>query len=345
MSVKYQVFVSSTFSDLRDERDQVIKAILEMGHVPVGMEMFSAADEEQWKMIARQIDQSDYYIVLVAHRYGTVTPEGVSYTEKEYNYAVSSKVPVLGFVLDDAAQWPVARIDGDAAARESLELFKEKVKRKPVSFWKSADDLYGRVSIALSKAFSIQPRPGWIRTTAGPGPEVVAELTRLSLENGMLRSKLEALENKEKLDSVVAIEEAIELMRYRQYSISVWYSDGKGWEDEGTRNLLTIFGDLAPALITEDSTDSMSSVIATQSTPDTTRRLRKDWSFPSNGLDAILADLQSLGLIQPSPRKHAVADTKKYWTLTAFGTSVNAHTRVRRMEVSRARARGNNSDA
>jgi len=47
MSAKYQVFVSSTFQDLSDERELVIKAILEMGHIPVGMEMFSAADEEQ----------------------------------------------------------------------------------------------------------------------------------------------------------------------------------------------------------------------------------------------------------------------------------------------------------
>jgi hypothetical protein len=62
MDAKFQVFLSSTFEDLKKEREQVIKAILEMGHVPVGMEMFSAADEEQWKVITRQIDQSDYYI-------------------------------------------------------------------------------------------------------------------------------------------------------------------------------------------------------------------------------------------------------------------------------------------
>ncbi len=50
---KYQIFVSSTFEDLKAERDQVIKAILEMGHIPVGMEMFSAADEQQWDVIKK----------------------------------------------------------------------------------------------------------------------------------------------------------------------------------------------------------------------------------------------------------------------------------------------------
>src|SRR5580658_4628498 len=100
---KYQIFISSTYEDLREERDHVIKAILEMGHIPVGMEMFSAADDAQWNIIKRQIDQSDYYIVVVATRYGSTDEAGVSYTEKEYDYAVEQKVPVIGFLLDDSA--------------------------------------------------------------------------------------------------------------------------------------------------------------------------------------------------------------------------------------------------
>jgi hypothetical protein len=33
--------------------------------------MFNAADEEQWPIISRHIDESDYYVVVVAHRYGS----------------------------------------------------------------------------------------------------------------------------------------------------------------------------------------------------------------------------------------------------------------------------------
>ena len=51
MAVKYQVFVSSTYEDLKAEREVVVKAVLEMGHIPVGMEMFSAADQQQWQII------------------------------------------------------------------------------------------------------------------------------------------------------------------------------------------------------------------------------------------------------------------------------------------------------
>jgi Domain of unknown function (DUF4062) len=103
--------VSSTYEDLRSERNEVIKACLNMGHIPVGMEMFNAADEEQWAVITRTIDQCDYYVVIVAHRYGSAMPEGLSYTEKEYDYALAQGVPILGFIIQEDAPWPSDRID------------------------------------------------------------------------------------------------------------------------------------------------------------------------------------------------------------------------------------------
>ena len=184
-TVKYQVFISSTYTDLKDERDEVIKAVLEMGHIPVGMEMFSAADEEQWKLISRQIDQSDYYVVIIAHRYGSVVGKK-SYTEKEYDYAVKKDVPVIGFVIDNSARWPKDKIETDAKKIKCIDLFKEKVKRKTVGFWSEKDELCGKVSRALSKLITTNPRPGWIRTTETVNPEVVNEMSRLSSENARL---------------------------------------------------------------------------------------------------------------------------------------------------------------
>ena len=79
---KYQVFISSTYTDLVEAREKATKVILDLYHLPVGMEMFSAADDEQWKIIQRQIDESDYYVVVVAHKYGSMVGD-ISYTEKE----------------------------------------------------------------------------------------------------------------------------------------------------------------------------------------------------------------------------------------------------------------------
>jgi len=188
---KYQIFISSTYDDLRDERDQVIRAVLEMGHIPVGMEMFSAADQQQWQIISRHIESSDYYVVLVAHRYGSMEADR-SYTEKEYDYAIECGIPVLGFVIDDAAPWPPSKSDKEQKKRNAVARFKEKVKSRYIGHWSSKADLYGKVSIALNKQMTVQPRTGWVRADRAAGPEVVAELARLSKENAELRTQLEA---------------------------------------------------------------------------------------------------------------------------------------------------------
>ena len=48
---KLQVFVSSTFKDLKVERQTAVQAILETGHIPAGMELFIAEDASQWDII------------------------------------------------------------------------------------------------------------------------------------------------------------------------------------------------------------------------------------------------------------------------------------------------------
>jgi Domain of unknown function (DUF4062) len=165
MPKKFQIFVSSTYEDLRDAREVVIKAILEMGHIPVGMEMFSASDENQWRIIARTISDSDYYVLIVAHRYGSEIKQ-ISYTEKEYDYAIAQGIPVISFVIDEKASWPANHIEKDTKKRARLDKFKEKLLKKPVGFWATPLDLYGKCPIALMKAFEIHPRAGWSKSDA-----------------------------------------------------------------------------------------------------------------------------------------------------------------------------------
>ncbi len=83
MDVRYQVFVSSTYADLQEERRKVIQALMEMDCIPSGMELFPAADEEQGEFIKKIINDCDYYLLIIGGRYGSVTAEGISYTEKE----------------------------------------------------------------------------------------------------------------------------------------------------------------------------------------------------------------------------------------------------------------------
>jgi hypothetical protein len=94
---RYQIFVSSTYEDLKIERQQVAQAILELEHFPAGMEIFPASNETQWELIKKFIAESDYFIVVVGGRYGSVDAAGASYTEKEFDYAQELGIPILGF--------------------------------------------------------------------------------------------------------------------------------------------------------------------------------------------------------------------------------------------------------
>jgi hypothetical protein len=104
MQKKHQVFISSTFSDLKLERQAAVEATLAAGHIPAGMELFAAGDESQIEVIERWIDDSDIYMLILGGRYGSINPStGISYTEHEYDYAISKNKPFFALVLSDHA--------------------------------------------------------------------------------------------------------------------------------------------------------------------------------------------------------------------------------------------------
>lgn len=167
MEKKFQIFISSTYADLVEARTKVRDAILSMYHFPVGMELFSAADEEQWQIIKETIDSSDYYVLIIGQRYGSVIEDDsdncISYTEKEFRYAQECKIPVLAFLIDDDV--PIKAEYVEKKYPEKLAAFKEVVKSgRTVEWWKNTDELAQKVTTALYKQFSRKKRPGWIRS-------------------------------------------------------------------------------------------------------------------------------------------------------------------------------------
>lgn len=199
MNVKYQVFVSSTFVDLEDERRTVIEMILNMGHIPVGMEAFQASDDTQWDYIKRRIDESDYYVLIVAERYGS-EQNGKSYTQMEYEYAVKTGVPVVAFLLDKAARndWPSIKVEHEKKLK--VEKFRKLCEKKLVKFWRNRDDLGGKVALALSELIRDKPRVGWVKGDIIPDTNVLNEISRLSEEKRALQIKVDELsQNGDKL--------------------------------------------------------------------------------------------------------------------------------------------------
>lgn len=192
MDVKYQVFVSSTFVDLVEERRSVIESILNLGHIPVGMEAFQASDDTQWDYIKRRIDESDYYVVIVGERYGS-EEKGKSYTQMEYEYAVAQGVPVAAFLLDPVARksWPSDKVEFDK--KDKVEKFRNLCQKKLVKFWKNGDELGARVALALNELMRQKPRTGWVRADVVPSANVLDELARLSEEKRLLQAQVDAL--------------------------------------------------------------------------------------------------------------------------------------------------------
>jgi hypothetical protein len=202
MDKKYQIFISSTYTDLIKPREKVRDAILSMMHFPIGMEMFSAADEEQWEIIQHTIDSSDYYVLIVGQRYGSVIEEGpdagISYTEKEFRYAREKKIPILAYILSDDADVKKCDIETDPEKIKKLDAFKTDVKTgRVVEWWSTPDELAIKFIAALHKQIDRKKRPGWIRCDSFSIERSHAEILELNkkvreleAENSRLKSKV-----------------------------------------------------------------------------------------------------------------------------------------------------------
>jgi hypothetical protein len=220
MDKKYQVFISSTFADLQEARQKVMDTILQLHQIPAGMEMFPASDDDQMTHIKSEIIRSDYYILILGHRYGSMSPEGISYTEMEYDYAIEQGIPVLAFIIDENVPVRPADLDAAAGAKKKLEKFRAKAQHnKLCKYWNSTDDLATKVSTSLSHSFTVNPRMGWIRGNQAASPQVAEELASLTRENRQLKNELEGLRVMRKPSISVDINDLeVIILKYMQVS-------------------------------------------------------------------------------------------------------------------------------
>ena len=170
MKKRYQVFVSSTYKDLIEERNEVMQAVLECECFPAGMELFKASDIKQWEIIKRVIDESDFYLLIIAGRYGSLDKgrfgRKISFTEKEFNYAVSKKIPILVFLHQNPDLLPAKYTERDKDTIQCLEEFRKKASAdRMVAYWENKDQLHTAVIKSLPQVIKDNPEAvGWIRT-------------------------------------------------------------------------------------------------------------------------------------------------------------------------------------
>lgn len=203
---RYQVFISSTYDDLKAERSAVLESILKLRHIPVGMEHFVATTNEQFNYITRLIDETDYYILIVGNRYGSIADDGISYTEKEFDYAVSKQIPILAFVHNTPDSLPMNKSEKSNSAKKQLEKFRDKVKNnRMVSLftWDSPDSLSREVVVALTNAINDCPRPGWERVRTYDNSELLSQINDLRIENLGLKNQIDSLTHSSRLSEKI----------------------------------------------------------------------------------------------------------------------------------------------
>lgn len=166
---KFSIFISSTYEDLKNERQALVGVALEHNLIPIGMEQFHAAPTSQWNVITKMIDECDLYLLVIGGRYGSIDEEtGISYTEKEYNYAKTKGLPVLVLIKEPSAITESEKDTGDDKydKMKRLDEFRKKVKNdgKTVDFFTSLDSLKYAASSTFSKAINyVGDSAGWVR--------------------------------------------------------------------------------------------------------------------------------------------------------------------------------------
>lgn len=165
---KYQVFVSSTYNDLIEERKEVTQALLENDCIPVGMELFPASNKKQWEIIKSVIDDSDYYLLIIAGRYGSIGKDdndnSVGYTEMEYDYALKTGKPIIVFLHRDFFSLPLGKCEKSNIGRKRLEAFRRKASTgREVAFWDNKDNLKSAVITSIRGTINDYPNGGWIK--------------------------------------------------------------------------------------------------------------------------------------------------------------------------------------
>jgi hypothetical protein len=238
---KYQVFISSTYLDLINERQAAVEAILKAGHIPAGMELFTASNKSQWDIIKKWIDESDIYMLILGGRYGSIEPEsGLSYTELEYNYALEQNKPLFAVVMQDHALQAKIKLDGSAVLelenQAKFKDFKTKVTSYMCSFFEDNKDIKLAVHESIGQLQKENQVVGWIRADSVQNPQeyldqimgLQQEISKLNQENIVLKRQKTSNNTSEEIVGL------IELFSQEKVSLKRIQSEENNFPDEIT---------------------------------------------------------------------------------------------------------------
>ncbi|MEW8026833.1 MAG: DUF4062 domain-containing protein [Candidatus Thiodiazotropha sp.] len=344
MDKRYQVFVSSTYRDLLEPRQEVMQALLELDCIPAGMELFPAADDDQWTLIKRVIDDCDYYIVIIGGRYGSLGPGDKSFTQLEYEYAIDQKKPVIAFLHKDPGKLPAEDTETEPEKRAKLDDFRALAEQKMVRYWNTPADLGSAVSRSLIKLIKTNPAIGWVKADLLPSKESTEEIL-------LLRKQLDSLQRELETSRTTAPKETEHLAQGEdvfeiKYSFGAYrssrYTADNTYSATFDITWFQIFARISPLMIDEATDIDLRSELNRLVREVNIESLRNDeelegyrladFSISSEDFNTIKVQLLALKLISKSVKSRSVKDKANYWALTPYGETVMTQLRAIRKE-------------
>ncbi len=328
MCKKYQVFVSSTYEDLQAERQEVMHVLLELDCIPSGMELFPAANDSQWELIKGVIDDCDYYVVIVAGRYGSIGPSGISFTEMEYRYALEKGKPVVAFLHGDPESISSKWTEKSEKGKKKLQAFRDYLQQRVCKEWKTADGLGSVVSRSLVALRKSHPAVGWTRADQLP-ETTTAEILELRKKVEKLEGALHAARTQAPAgaDKLAQGEERFEVKcRMSSYRNDAPYSEVLSWDD--------ILYLTLPVMMAEASEPTISKALARRVAERVRPSLADEYRIEveDDCFKTIVVQMRALGLIVRGKKARSVKDASAYWVLTPYGEAVMTRLRAIRSQ-------------
>jgi hypothetical protein len=148
----FNVFISSTYRDLKEEREKVIEVVDKVCNA-IGMEKFLPDEKSTLKVCLEYLEKCNIYIGIIGSSYGSIIPEdqlkevegenyekykGLSFTHYEFRKAGELGIPRAVFILDKETEI------------EELGKFKEEIKNSvSPTYFSNLDELIEKVENSL----------------------------------------------------------------------------------------------------------------------------------------------------------------------------------------------------
>ena len=331
-NMRYHIFVGSTLDDLKNERKELLRIIMELGHIPVMADYFDDTARNTPKLLEKVIEECDYFIALIGNKYsasdGTILP-----LLAEHAIAVKKGIPVLALVIDDKVRSKPAKKEKDAAVISRLNTIKDKLRSGPCETWTNLPDLCLKAQTLLLQELNINARPGWIRADKLVEPTVANELSRLSSENDALRRQIRLDDNVATAKLQDELKHILKVLALNKITLSFYYASGDNWENSRQFRYIRVFKVLVPELALGKTTAEVSRFLGTVLNPDLDKTVRKDYPTPSNTIKKIMADFSMLKLVHCINGEEKSAGNE-LWEITEYGKDLYSAYRMRQLEKS-----------